>query len=115
MKTCFYCKRDITNSIKILNNGIKYICADDNDCKMILFPIQQIENKTTGVTKIICSCGHTFLSSFTPNYDSNCSKCGITHTRLPDESSSKQTPNVICSCGHTFFTDFPFLTCTIGM
>lgn len=34
MKKCYYCNSQIINATKIMNDGIKYICKNDDDIKL---------------------------------------------------------------------------------
>lgn len=98
MKTCFYCEREISNGTKLLFNGIKYICNNDNDLE-ICYGIKQSKNdkkkqinyiksqnniKENGGIQINCSCGNSFYTIFPletyPPCD-NCPHCGITHSK----------------------------------
>ena len=94
MKKCFYCNRQILNGSRIIQDGIKYIC-NNNDIKICNdIRINKIENKKLHdynklqqyggkhINCINCSCGISFYTNFPietfPPCD-DCPNCGLTH------------------------------------
>lgn len=98
MKICNYCGREISNGERIIDNGIKYICKNEEDIKICnqikiniektkkqndFFQSQKIIEKNGG-TLINCCCGETFYTNFPietlPPCD-NCPFCGVSHSK----------------------------------
>jgi hypothetical protein len=108
MKKCHYCKRDIVNGRRIVEDGVKYVCKNDEDviiCNNIRNPVDenydtvlyeqsQQHLKQNGATHIRCSCGHSFYTDFPMESDpgcDSCPKCGIYHydNDKPEKSEGK--------------------------
>lgn len=98
MPICYYCNREILNGTKLLDNGIKYICKNEDDIKVCNeirrnqenekkqseYIQSQLNIKQSGGTQINCSCGTSFYTLFPletfPPMD-NCPHCEATHSQ----------------------------------
>lgn len=96
MKTCIYCNREITIGKKIINNGVQYICSNEEDVKICneikeareeskrnaIFNANKIYIKQIGGEHVSCRCGNSFYTNFpieTSPPCGICPYCGASH------------------------------------
>lgn len=92
MKSCFYCNRPIANGTKIIYNGIKYVCKNDEDIQICdnvknnkmkentrqSMNIPNLQYETNSL--IHCSCGTSFYTYYPIETYPPCDDCPNCHT-----------------------------------
>jgi hypothetical protein len=94
MKTCYYCDRGIIHGKKIIDNGIHYVCQNNDTqiCNNIIKHKEETKKqdyiqlqtniKQNEAAEIKCDCGNSFYTDFPietfPPCD-DCPYCGVTH------------------------------------
>lgn len=91
MKTCFFCTRPIAKGAKIIKDGIKYACVDEDDvriCRDIRrqnaekklqseeYKQEQAFLQRNGAAQVECFCGLVFYTLFAVD---KCPRCGATY------------------------------------